>query len=312
MSPTASPTTFQAPGQTPGQTPGQNAGPASSSGSAPASAADAHTFPPLPPLQDVQSRPADLPVDIDRVGISAFRMPLVVRDRDQGRQHTVATVDMGVDLPAAFKGTHMSRFVEALEHWREHSDEKLDYPSMKRLLEDVRQRLHAQKAFITFRFPYFRTKAAPVTGSSAPVSYECRFTGELDGDRLRFLLEMDVPVTTVCPCSKAISRAGAHGQRALVRMAVRMGKFAWLEEFIDLAEESASAPVYSLLKREDEKAVTEQAYDNACFVEDVVRDAAARLGRHPHVTWFRVHVESFESIHCHNAFACIERGRADA
>lgn len=283
----------------------------------PASApASRHSSPvathPLPSLQDVQSRPADLPVDIDRVGISALRLPLVVRDRDQGRQHTVATVDMGVDLPAAFKGTHMSRFVEALEHWREHSDEKLDYPSMKRLLEDVRQRLQARKAFITFRFPYFRTKSAPVTGSCAPVGYECRFTGELDGDRLVFLLEMDVPVTTVCPCSKAISRAGAHGQRALVRMAVRMSKFAWLEEFIDLAEESASAPIYSLLKREDEKAVTEQAYDNACFVEDVVRNAAARLNEHPHVSWFRVHVESFESIHCHNAFACIERGRADA
>ena len=264
------------------------------------------------PLQDVQSRPADLPVDIDRVGITSFRLPLVVRDRDRGRQHTVATVDMGVDLPAAFKGTHMSRFVEALEHWREHSREELDYPSMKRLLEDVRDRLHARKAFITFRFPYFRTKAAPITGSSAPVGYDCRFTGELDGDRLVFLLEMDVPVTTVCPCSKAISRAGAHGQRALVRMAVRMTKFEWMEEFIDLAEESASAPVYSLLKRRDEKAVTEQAYDNAYFVEDVVRNVAARLGEHPHVVWFRVEVESFESIHCHNAFARIERSRAEA
>lgn len=264
------------------------------------------------PLQDVQNRPANLPVAIDRVGITSFRLPLVVRDRDRGRQHTVATVDMGVDLPAAFKGTHMSRFVEALEHWREHSREELDYPSMKRLLEDVRERLHAQKAYITFRFPYFRAKAAPVTGSPAPVGYDCRFTGELDQERLIFLLEVDVPVTTVCPCSKAISRAGAHGQRALVRMAVRMTKFEWMEEFIDLAEESASAPVYSLLKRQDEKAVTEQAYDNAYFVEDVVRNVAARLGGHPHVAWFRVEVESFESIHCHNAFASIERDRSEA
>ena len=194
-------------------------------------------------MEDVQNRPAPVALPIDRVGVKGLKLPLLVRDRAQGTQHTVANVDVSVDLPAAFKGTHMSRFVEALEHWREHSREELDYPSMKRLLEDVRARLHARKAFITFRFPYFRTKAAPITGSPAPVGYDCRFTGELDGDRLVFLLEMDVPVTTVCPCSKAISRAGAHGQRALVRMAVRMTKFEWMEEFIDLAEESASAPV---------------------------------------------------------------------
>lgn len=266
------------------------------------------------PLQDVQNRPANLPVNIDRVGIKEFRLPLVVRDRGQGRQHTVAMVDMGVDLPAAFKGTHMSRFVEALENWRERSHEELDYPSMKRLLEDVRDRLSARKAYVRFRFPYFRSKAAPATGSLAPVGYDCRFTGELDAesDKLIFLLEIDVPVTTVCPCSKAISRAGAHGQRAMVRMAIRMTRFEWMEEFIDLAEESGSAPVYSLLKREDEKVVTEQAYDNACFVEDVVRNVAARLDGHPYVTWFRVEVESFESIHCHNAFASIEGGARPA
>jgi GTP cyclohydrolase I len=261
------------------------------------------------PLRDVQKSPAEVPLAIDRVGIKDFRLPLVVRDRDKGRQHTVAVVDMAVDLPAAFKGTHMSRFVEALEHWREHSREELDYPSMKRLLEDVRCRLDARNAYVRFRFPYFRVKEAPVTGSPAPVGYDCCFTGELDGERGRpvFLLELEVPVTTVCPCSKAVSRAGAHGQRAVVRLAVRMARFAWMEDFIDLAETSASAPVYSLLKREDEKAVTEQAYDNAFFVEDVVRNVASRLEVHPHVGWFRVEVESFESIHCHNAFARIER-----
>lgn len=263
-------------------------------------------------LQDVQSHPADVPVDIDRVGITAFRLPLVVRDRDQGRQHTVALVDMGVDLPASFKGTHMSRFVEALEDWRERSGEELDYPSVKRLLEDVRERLHAQKASVRFQFPYFRVKAAPATGSSAPVSYDCRLTGELGDGKPLFLLEVDVPVTTVCPCSKAISRAGAHGQRTLIRLAVRMSRFEWMEEFIDLAESAGSAPVYSLLKRQDEKAVTEQAYDNAHFVEDVVRGVASRLSAHPYITWYRVEVESFESIHCHNAFARIERNLGGA
>ena len=261
-------------------------------------------------LQDVQNRPADVPLAIDRVGIKEFRLPLVVRDRDRGRQHTVAVVNMGVDLPASFKGTHMSRFVEALEHWREHSREELDYPSMKRLLMDVLARLTARRVYVRFCFPYFRAKAAPITGSQAPVSYECCFTGELDtGGKPAFLLEVEVPVTTVCPCSKALSRAGAHGQRAVIRLAVRMTRFEWLEDFIDLAEKSASAPVYSLLKREDEKAVTEQAYDNAFFVEDVVRNAASRLDKHPHIAWFRVEAESFESIHCHIAFASIERRR---
>ncbi len=135
-------------------------------------------------------------------------------------------------------------------------------------------------------------------------------TGELtEGEHPVFTLEADVPVTTVCPCSKAISRAGAHGQRALVKLTLRMTKFEWLEEFIDIAESSGSAQVYSLLKRQDEKLVTEQAYDDACFVEDVVRRVAEKMNAHPHVSWFRVEVESFESIHCHNAFAVIERDR---
>ncbi len=263
-------------------------------------------------LQDVQNSPSDLAVDIDRVGIKEFRLPLVVRDRDAGLQHTVAIVDLGVDLPAAFKGTHMSRFVEALEAWREQTPEgpvpALDYASMRGLLEDVRRRLAARRSYVKFRFPYFRSKAAPATGSIAPVAYDCTLTGELtEGEHPLFTLEVDVPVTTVCPCSKAISRGGAHGQRALVRLAVRMTRFEWLEEFIDIAERSGSAQVYSLLKREDEKFVTEQAYDDACFVEDVVRRVADNMKAHPHVSWFRVEVESFESIHCHNAFAVIER-----
>ena len=261
------------------------------------------------PLQDVQSSPADVALAIDRVGVKQVELPLVVKDREKGRQHTVATVDMAVDLPAAYKGTHMSRFVEALEEWLEVSGEELDYPSMKRLLVDVLKRLHAHRAYVSFRFPYFCTRKAPVSGQAAPVRYTCRFTGEMEeGDtRPSFLLELEVPVTTVCPCSKAISRAGAHGQRAIIRLSVRMNRFEWLEGFIDIAETSGSAPVYTLLKRPDEKFVTEQAYDNALFVEDVVRGVARRLQDQTHVTWFRVEVESEESIHGHNAFACIER-----
>lgn len=261
------------------------------------------------PLKDVQSSPSTVALDIDRVGVKHVELPLVVKDRDKGRQHTVASVDMGVDLPAAYKGTHMSRFVEALENWREASAEELDYTSMKRLLSDVLTRLNAHRAYARFSFPYFRTRRAPVSGQAAPVRYRCRLTGELEQGQEGpcFLLELEVPVTTVCPCSKAISRAGAHGQRALVRMGIRMSRFEWLEGFIDIAEESGSAPIYTLLKRPDEKFVTEQAYDNALFVEDVVRNVATRLEQHAHVTWFRVEVESEESIHGHNAFASIER-----
>lgn len=261
------------------------------------------------PLMDMQNCPAEVPLPIDRVGIKEFRLPLVVRDRDQGRQHTVAMVDMGVDLPASFKGTHMSRFVEALETWREQNAEELDFASLRRLLEDVLNRLSARKAYIQFRFPYFRVKTAPDSGSLGPVGYDCHFTGELEQGQERpvFMMRLDVPVTTVCPCSKAISRAGAHGQRTMIRMSIRMRRFVWMEEFIDLAEESGSAPIFSLLKRGDEKAVTEQAYDNAYFVEDVVRNVASRLSAHPLVDWFKVEVESHESIHCHNAFASIEK-----
>ena len=260
-------------------------------------------------LTDVQSSPSSVALDIDRVGVKHVELPLVVKDRDKGRQHTVASVDRGVDLPAAYKGTHMSRFVEALENWREASAEELDYNSMKRLLSDVLTRLKAHRAYAKFSFPYFRTRPAPVSGQAAPVRYLCRLTGELEKGQEgpRFLLELEVPVTTVCPCSKAISRAGAHGQRAVVRMGLRMSRFEWLEGFIDIAEESGSAPIYTLLKRPDEKFVTEQAYDNALFVEDVVRNVATRLEQHSQVTWVSVEVESEESIHGHNAFASIER-----
>ena len=254
-------------------------------------------------MEDVQNRPAEVRLAIDCVGIRDLELPLVVRDRAQGRQHTVARVDMGVELPCAFKGTHMSRFVEALENW----GEEVNYRSVSRLLEDVKHRLEAHRAYVLFRFPYFVRKAAPVSGSQGVVCYHCRLIGEADEHgKTTFVLELNVPVMTVCPCSKAISVEGAHSQRAQVRMSLRMRGFSWLEEFIDLAERAASSPVYTSLKREDEKCVTEQAFANPTFVEDVVRVVAHDLAHHPQVASFRVEVESSESIHCHNAFAWIE------
>ncbi len=253
-------------------------------------------------MEDVQNRPALVPLGIDKVGVQNLQLPIVVRDRAEGRQHTVAMVDVSVDLPSAFKGTHMSRFVEALEDF----EEELSYQSMKLLLEDVKSRLKAQRAHILFKFPYFIRKYAPSSKASGFVSYQCKLTGDMEGDRPTFMLEVEVPVMTVCPCSKAISLEGAHSQRTIVRIAVRMRNFLWIEELVEIAEKSGSSPVYSLLKREDEKYVTEDAFANPSFVEDVVRAAAMFLLNHEQVSWFRVEVQSNESIHNHDAFACIE------
>ncbi len=254
-------------------------------------------------MRDIQNDPSKVALPIDRVGVKELSLPIVVRDRAKGIQHTVASVDIGADLPAQFKGTHMSRFVEVLKNF----SEELDYPSVKRLLQEVIRKLRARKAFVVFRFPYFLQKAAPATGEPGLMAYQCRLTGELaeGGDKPSFRLEVDVPVMTVCPCSKAISDEGAHSQRAVVRIQTLCTGFLWLEELIDIAENAASSPVYTLLKRQDEKKVTEDAFANPTFVEDVVRQAAKELTRHPLVAWYSVEVESFESIHNHNAFASI-------
>ena len=256
-------------------------------------------------MEDVQNRQAEVAMPIDSVGVRSLQLPIRVSQREGGPQHSVATVELGVELPAAFKGTHMSRFVEALENW----NEDLSYISMKRLLEDILHRLQARKAQIIFAFPFFIRRLSPVSRASGVQGYACRVTGELGSgqSKLVFLLEIHAPVMTVCPCSKAISDEGAHSQRADVRIALRLKGFNWLEEFIDIAEQAASSPTYPLLKREDEKFVTEQAFANPRFVEDVVRNVAGRLERHSQVTWFRVEVESYESIHAHNAYARIER-----
>ena len=262
-------------------------------------------------MEDVQNRQAEVAMPIDSVGVRNIQLPISVSQREGGPQHSVATVELGVELPAAFKGTHMSRFVEALENW----NEDLSYTSVKRLLEDILQRLQARKAHIAFSFPFFLRRPSPVSASSGLQGYACRLTGELTGEedagrtggKPSFLLELNAPVMTVCPCSKAISDEGAHSQRADVRIALRLKGFNWLEEFIEIAGRAASSPTYPLLKREDEKFVTEQAFANPRFVEDVVRNVAEQLAAHPQVTWFRVEVESYESIHAHNAYARIER-----
>ncbi len=257
-------------------------------------------------MLDVQKDMPDVAIPIDRVGVRGVKMPLWVRDRASGTQCTVAGVDLTVDLPSSFKGTHMSRFVESLDAW----EGRISYHSVRDLLASICGRLEAQSAQVSFRFPYFVRKKAPVSGAESVVSYDCVLTGTLTGGNspaFDFTLEVTVPVMTVCPCSKAISDEGAHSQRTLVHMVLLMdGCFSWIEDFVEIAEASGSSPVYTTLKREDEKYVTEHAFASPCFVEDVVRNVAQRLKEHPHLRGFHVDVESMESIHNHNAIACIE------
>lgn len=262
-------------------------------------------------MEDVQSSPAGVALPIDRVGVRGLVLPLQVRERTtSGLQRTVARVDASVDLPATFKGTHMSRFVVALNTWASESD-GVDYQTVRELLQDIRTRLEARRAHVVFHFPYFVSKKAPASGIASLMHYECTLTGLVDettGPNMEFQLDVTVPVMTVCPCSKAISDEGAHSQRAEVRMSVRMRGFCWIEDLIEAAEASASSSLYGVLKREDEKYVTEHAFAAPTFVEDVVRNVAQRLAAHPHITTFSVEVESFESIHAHNAFARIGGG----
>ena len=255
-------------------------------------------------MEDVQQRQAAIAMPIDRVGVKGLKLPIVVQDRESGAQHTVAEVSLSVDLPAEFKGTHMSRFVEALEHW----SGKLDYQSFRTLLDDVIHRLQAHSAHVRFEFPFFLRRKSPKSGASGLMDYACRVDGQLKDGKLTFTLGADVPVMTVCPCSKAISDEGAHSQRAEVRIRTRFDGFVWLEDLIEVGESAGSCKVYSLLKREDEKHVTETAFANPTFVEDVVREAAKGLDEHEQITWYKVEVESFESIHNHSAFAVIESG----
>lgn len=255
-------------------------------------------------MEDVQNRIADISLPINSVGIRKLRLPIKVSDKSTGSQNTIATLELGVDLPAEFKGTHMSRFVEALENW----NEDLSYTSLKKILENIRVRLQANQAQIVFHFPFFIKRTPPVTTTTTMQGYDCTIKGKLDSSgKVSFELGVTVPVMTVCPCSKAISLEGAHSQRAYIKICAKLKGFSWLEEFIEIAESSGSSPTYPLLKREDEKFVTETAFANPFFVEDVVRNVAAKLKKHPQISWFKVEVESEESIHSHNAFARIEK-----
>lgn len=253
-------------------------------------------------LTDTQSERDHRQLPIDRVGVRSLRFPLCIRDRDAAVQHTVATVSLAVDLPHQYKGTHMSRFVEVLHA---HGAE-LTVATIAGMPQELIKKLHAEKAHVEFRFPYFRAKKAPVSGAEGLLDYGVTFEVNASKQASDFVLTVAVPVTTLCPCSKAISARGAHNQRGVVTLSIRFSEPLWIEDLIELVESSASAELYSLLKRPDEKFVTEAAYDNPVFVEDLVRNVAQKAGAHPNITWYRVEAENFESIHNHNAWAMIE------
>lgn len=260
---------------------------------------------PNAPLADIQATPDKRNIAIDRVGVRNVEYPMALKDRARGVQHTVGTFALTVDLPHQFKGTHMSRFIEVLSA---HRDE-IGVDSIPTILKALRSRLKADTAHLDVAFTYFRMKAAPVTGKEAMMGYACAFHAT-QGAAEDFVIEVHVPVTTLCPCSKEISARGAHNQRGLVTARVRFEGMIWLEELIDMIESCASCDLYPLLKRPDEKWVTEKAYDTPRFVEDMVREVALAFDGDKRIRWFEIEVENFESIHAHNAYAKLERGKA--
>ena len=257
------------------------------------------------PIADVQNTPDTRRLPIDKVGIKEIRHPVRVKDKGQGEQHTIACFNMYVELPHNFKGTHMSRFVEILNN----HEPEISVESFKDMLQEMTQRLEAETGHIEMSFPYFINKKAPISGVQSLMDYQVSFTGEINDGGHTMTIKVIVPVTSLCPCSKKISDYGAHNQRSHVTLSVTTNSFVWVEDLIELVEEEASCELYGLLKRPDEKYVTERAYDNPKFVEDMVRDIAARLNADDRIDAYTVESENFESIHNHSAYAMISKDK---
>lgn len=259
-------------------------------------------------MRDVQSTPDTRGIDIQRVGLKGVHLPFQILTMAGDYQQVLGNVTLSVELPKEYRGTHMSRFMETLLTW---SQKPISGRELRLILSELASRLAAPAADISLRFRYFLSKSAPVSGSASFLDYLVEAYGRLEGKRYDYELGVEIPVLSLCPCSKEISAYGAHNQRAVIRARLRClpGKFMWIEEVVDLLERQGSCPVYPLLKREDEKFVTEAAYNKPKFVEDIVRDAVLALRGEPRVIWFAVECESFESIHNHSAFAAHEEKR---
>lgn len=255
---------------------------------------------------DVQNQPGLNRIDIDKVGVSDVSYPIEVLDKNKNKQSTTALVNMYVDLPHHFKGTHMSRFIEVLNQYRG----EITIRNMSEILQEITRSLEAKSAHMELSFKYFIEKEAPVSKSRSLMGYDCRFIGTFtQGVGEDFILEIKVPVMNLCPCSKEISQTAAHNQRSEVVVKLRFNDFVWIEDIVDLVEKSASSDLYALLKRPDEKYVVERAYENPRFVEDIVRIIANELMNNEEITWFSVRSKNFESIHNHNAYAFVERDK---
>lgn len=253
-------------------------------------------------MKDVAMTPDKRGVAIQRVGVKDLHLPLLIKRKDNGFQAVLGNVTASVELPKQFRGTHMSRLVEIVFKW---SEKPLGGHGLKLLLEQIRTRLNAARAHITIKFKYFLEKRAPVSKSVSALDYDCEFTGTLSHDGFDFTLGVEVPITALCPCSKEISQAGAHNQRGVIRARIRYDRevFHWIEDLVKLLESAASCDIYPLLKRQDERYVTEKAYATPKFVEDVLRDVILVLRADPSIRWYEVECETYESIHNHSAYA---------
>jgi len=253
-------------------------------------------------IEDVQNTPDKRHLDIDKVGIKSIRHPISVKDKTGGDQATIAMFDMYVHLPHNFKGTHMSRFVEILNE----NERIISVKNFEKILRDMLERLESKAGDVEMTFPYFVNKKAPISGVESLLDYEVTFIGSIKDNKFVNQIKVVIPVTSLCPCSKKISDYGAHNQRSHVTVTVETNDFVWIEDVIELVEKNASSELYGLLKRPDEKYVTEKAYDNPKFVEDMVRDIATDLNLNDKITSYIVESENFESIHNHSAYAMIQ------
>lgn len=256
-------------------------------------------------LADIQNQTDDRNIKIDWVGIKNLYYPIKIPQKNNFFQNTVAEIEMAVELQKNIRGTHMSRFIEVLER----SNNLVNYQNIFEILRAIAKRLNSQKAYIKFSFPFFIEKKAPVSEFKSLLKYDCKLYAQLIDNETDLVFQISVPVTTLCPCSKALSKYSAHNQRSIVTVNVRFQQEIWIEDIICLIESSASCDIYTLLKRSDEKYVTEKAYNRPRFVEDLVREIAQNFEKLEHIIWYTINVESIESIHSHNAFAFIKRDK---
>lgn len=257
-------------------------------------------------MEDVQSSVDTREIPINRVGIKDLSHPITVQNRDGSKSNSVATFSMSVSLKHDQKGTHMSRFIQILNE----TETIVSAKGFHKLLNDMIQRLEAENGYIEMQFPYFIEKTAPVSGVKGLMDYQISLVGQIENGYLDSTLEVNVPVKSLCPCSKKISDYGAHAQRSHITVGVNCSSKMWLNELIKIIESQASAELFAILKRPDEKFITERAYDNPKFVEDVVRDVAKQLDDNDKISRYYIHAENFESIHNHSAFAVVEHDKS--